>query len=108
MQTKEIMTMALYNVHQAKTQLSKLLQFAEQGKEVIIARDGKPIARLSAFSKALPAPRVFGQFNGVANSAEIEALFSAEADAEILELFETSASNPMLPLPSPVPVTKWK
>jgi antitoxin (DNA-binding transcriptional repressor) of toxin-antitoxin stability system len=108
MQTKEIMTMALYNVHQAKTQLSKLLQFAEQGKEVIIARDGKPIARLSAFSKALPAPRVFGQFNGIVSSAEIDALFSAEADAEILGLFETSASKPILPSPSPMSASKWK
>ena len=34
------------NVHQAKTQLSKLLQLAEDGEEVIIARNGKPAARL--------------------------------------------------------------
>jgi antitoxin (DNA-binding transcriptional repressor) of toxin-antitoxin stability system len=108
MQAKEIITMTLYNVHQAKTQLSKLLQLVEQGQEVIIARDGTPIARLSAMSKSLTPPRVFGQFNGVADSAEIDALFSAEADAEILELFETSASKPMLPLPSPDFVAKGK
>ena len=34
------------NVHQAKTQLSQLLHRVEAGEEVIIARAGKPIARL--------------------------------------------------------------
>ena len=36
------------NVHQAKTQLSQLLHRVEAGEEVIIARAGKPIARLVA------------------------------------------------------------
>jgi prevent-host-death family protein len=34
------------NVHQAKTQLSRLLQDVEAGREVVIARAGVPIARL--------------------------------------------------------------
>ena len=34
------------NVHQAKTQLSRLLHRVEAGEEVVIARAGKPIARL--------------------------------------------------------------
>lgn len=34
-------------VHQAKTQLSKLLAAAEAGEEVIIARGDKPIAKLT-------------------------------------------------------------
>lgn len=34
------------NVHEAKTQLSKLLARAERGEEIVIARDGKPVARL--------------------------------------------------------------
>ena len=34
------------NIHQAKTQLSQLLQVVEQGEEVVIARAGVPIARL--------------------------------------------------------------
>ena len=37
------------NVHEAKTQLSKLLAKVEQGEEVVIARDGKPIAKLGPF-----------------------------------------------------------
>jgi len=34
------------NIHQAKTQLSQLLQMVEQGEEVVIARASMPIARL--------------------------------------------------------------
>ena len=37
---------ATVNTHEAKTQLSKLLHRVEQGEEIIIARDGKPVARL--------------------------------------------------------------
>ena len=34
------------NVHDAKTQLSKLLADVERGDDVVIARRGKPVARL--------------------------------------------------------------
>lgn len=47
------------NVHEAKTQLSKLLAKVEFGEEeVIIARDGKPIAKLVYYRA--PGPRRFG------------------------------------------------
>lgn len=36
------------NVHEAKTHLSRLLQEVEKGREVIIARAGRPVARLIA------------------------------------------------------------
>eukprot|EP01030_Chromulinospumella_sphaerica_P020963 gene20963-20889_t len=35
------------NVHEAKSQLSQLLADVEAGEEVIIARAGKPVARLT-------------------------------------------------------------
>ena len=35
-----------YNVHHAKTHLSRLLQQVEGGEEVILCRAGKPVARL--------------------------------------------------------------
>lgn len=38
--------MSVTNIHQAKTQLSKLIEAAERGEEVIIARNGKPVAAL--------------------------------------------------------------
>ena len=40
--------MPTVNVHQAKTQLSRLLALAEDGEEVVIARRGEPVARLVA------------------------------------------------------------
>ena len=36
------------NVHQAKTHLSKLLERVAQGEEIVIAKAGKPVARLIA------------------------------------------------------------
>ncbi len=38
--------MPKYNVHEAKTQLSKLLERVAAGEEVIIAKSGIPVARL--------------------------------------------------------------
>ena len=38
--------MTTVNVHEAKTNLSRLLKQVEAGEEVIIARNGKPVARL--------------------------------------------------------------
>lgn len=40
------------NVHEAKTQLSKLLARVERGEEFVIARGGKPIARLVPLAPA--------------------------------------------------------
>ncbi len=40
------------NIHEAKTQLSKLIQAAVNGKQVIIARDNKPIVRLEVLPEA--------------------------------------------------------
>ena len=38
--------MLIVNVHQAKTQLSRLLARVEAGEDVVIARRGEPVARL--------------------------------------------------------------
>lgn len=46
--------MKVVNIHEAKTTLSALLAEVEEGEEVIIARSGKPIARLS---RVEPPPR---------------------------------------------------
>ena len=42
----------IVNVHEAKTRLSQLLLAVEAGEEVVIARDGDPIARLVAIPRA--------------------------------------------------------
>jgi prevent-host-death family protein len=40
------------NIYEAKTRLSQLIEQAENGDEVIIARAGRPVARLVAFRQA--------------------------------------------------------
>ena len=49
------------NVHQAKTQLSRLLEAVEAGEDVVIARAGKPVARLVP---VVPDERVPGRLKG--------------------------------------------
>jgi len=58
--------MSQVNIHEAKTQLSKLIECASRGEEVIIARAGKPVARLTAIS-AVPQGRCFGAMKGKAS-----------------------------------------
>ncbi len=52
------------NIHQAKTQLSKLVEEAAQGKEIIIAKAGRPIAKLIALEKNGHTPRIPGSMKG--------------------------------------------
>jgi prevent-host-death family protein len=51
------------NVHEAKTRLSELLQRVMNGEEIIIAKAGKPVARLLPFQPA-PQPRQPGNDAG--------------------------------------------
>ncbi len=44
------------NIHHAKTHLSKLIERAEAGEEVIIARNGKPVARLAPIASVERRP----------------------------------------------------
>jgi prevent-host-death family protein len=39
----------MVNIHEAKTHFSKLVERAEKGEDIVIARAGKPVARLVAF-----------------------------------------------------------
>jgi prevent-host-death family protein len=55
--------MGVINIHAAKTQLSRLLDAAAAGEEVIIARAGKPVARLVPISGA-KQPRRLGTLAG--------------------------------------------
>jgi prevent-host-death family protein len=52
--------MTIYNVHDAKTHFSKLLDMVLSGEEVVIAKAGKPIARLLPFLPQDLTPRMPG------------------------------------------------
>jgi prevent-host-death family protein len=61
--------MAQVNIHDAKTNLSKLIEQAAAGEEIIIARAGKPVARLTAI-EPIPRRRRFGALKGRARVDE--------------------------------------
>lgn len=49
--------MRTVNVHDAKSQLSKLLAQVEAGEEIVIARDGQPVAKLVRAGESKPRRR---------------------------------------------------
>lgn len=56
--------MSQINIHQAKTQLSRLVERAAKGEEIIIAKAGKPVAKLTAIGKLARKPRRPGGLKG--------------------------------------------
>lgn len=58
------------NVHEAKTHLSKLLERAHNGEEIILAKAGKPYARLVPL--AAPNKRNFGFLAGQVELSDAE------------------------------------
>jgi len=70
----------IFTVHQAKTQLSKLIASALDGEEVIIARGATPVVRLTPLAPA-KARRAFGAFK---NQFELtDAFFEPLPDDEL-------------------------
>jgi prevent-host-death family protein len=55
--------MATYNIYEAKTSFSRLVEEATHGKEVVIAKAGKPVLRMVPIDSEAPvmAKRVGGQ-----------------------------------------------
>ncbi len=72
------------NIHEAKTQLSRLVEEVAAGQEVIIAKAGKPMARLVPL-EAAPQPRRLGLFKGQLNVPDD---FDAALPEGILASFE--------------------
>ena len=53
------------NIHEAKTQLSKLIARVEAGEEIVIARAGKPAVRLVKIEESPPPlKRELGRWKG--------------------------------------------
>lgn len=79
----------IVNVHAAKTNLSRLLERAEAGEEIVIGRAGKPIAKLVPYVVERPK-RVFGRLKG---QIVVHGDFDADNE-EIADLFEQSEIFP--------------
>ena len=72
------------SVHEAKTHLSRLLARVAQGEEIVIARAGKPIARLVPVE--LKSRRVLGQDKGL---FEVPDDFDASLPDDLQAYFES-------------------
>ncbi len=72
------------NIYEAKTQLSKYVEMAESGQDVIIARGGKQVARLTAI-QPVKHPIRFGILKG---KVRVAADFDAPLPDEVLAGFE--------------------
>lgn len=73
--------METVNIHQAKTHLSRLLERIAAGEEIIIAKAGKPVARLVAYSPKC-SPRRGQQWKGLVRIRDdFDAPLPADMDA---------------------------
>jgi prevent-host-death family protein len=75
-----------YTVHQAKTHLSRLLKEAEAGKDVVVMRGTKPVAKIVAINEPVEpgAPfRLLGAYRG--QMRWDENAFDPMTDEELVE-----------------------
>ena len=78
------MTTQTYNIQEVKVHLSRLLKEVASGEEVIIAKAGKPVARISQIEKSGPKIR-FGVLKGKVKVSED---FDAPLSDDLLSEFE--------------------
>ena len=78
--------MKAVNVHEAKTHLSRLLERVEAGEEIVLARNGKAVAKLVPFRRVPRRPgrmkgqiRIGGNFDAALPTAIVKA-FRGDAD----------------------------
>ena len=73
------------NMHEAKTQFSKLIARVEKGEEILIARDGEPVAKIVAIRQQI-AKRVPGRDRDLYKVPED---FDAPLPPDVLADFES-------------------
>ncbi len=78
------MSSAPVNIYEAKTQLSKLVDQAAAGEDIVIGRGGKPVARITRLTPA-KRPVRFGVLKG---KVKVAADFDAPLPAELQAAFE--------------------
>ncbi|MEQ8803647.1 type II toxin-antitoxin system Phd/YefM family antitoxin [Haliea sp.] len=77
--------MEIVNMHEAKTRLSQLVDKASKGEPFIIARAGKPVARVSAIDA--PDPGSARRLGFLKGQTRVPDDFDRMAEGEISELF---------------------
>ena len=72
----------LVNVHDAKTHFSRLLERAHAGEEIVLAKAGRPYARLVPLSSG-PTQRLPGRLKGVIGTAAVDAFLEPLPEDEL-------------------------
>ena len=80
-----LLSMKIVNVHEAKTHLSRLLRRVAAGEEIVIAKAGRPFARLLPMSAEHTSPRTLGQHAG---RFHVPADFNTSLPPDVLDSFE--------------------
>ncbi len=78
------------NMHEAKSQLSRLGKLAWEGEEVVIAKAGEPYLRLEPYREKKPEPRKLGGLEGMIRMAP-------DFDEPDEELFEELMNSKIFP-----------
>jgi prevent-host-death family protein len=73
------------NVHEAKTHFSRLLERVDRGEEIVIAKAGKPVARLVPYGEK-PAKRIPGTAKG---KIRIKENFEAPLPKNLMKFFDS-------------------
>jgi len=81
--------MQTYNIHDAKTQLSKLVEMAAKGESFVIAKAGKPMVKVIALDT--PESSQMKRFGFMAGQIKVPDDFNTMGTGEIQELFEGKA-----------------
>jgi prevent-host-death family protein len=79
-----------FNVHDAKTNLSKLIERARAGETIVIAKAGEPMVQLVPVEKerVVSAPRVPGRFKHLLKDVPSDIWFEPTFTDEELDRFE--------------------
>jgi prevent-host-death family protein len=81
------------NVHHAKTHLSKLIAAAESGEEVVIARDGKPVVKLTLIAEPKRKTRKELRGSGAGKLWLLPDAFTPAADTEVQRMFDEESQR---------------
>ena len=82
------------NVHDAKTHFSKLLDRAHAGEEIVLAKAGKPYAKLVPYEEAPLPPRKPGRFKGAFDDIPDSVWFEPFYTDEELDSFACEDLDP--------------
>ena len=84
--------MATYNIYEAKTHFSRLVEEATRGEEVVIAKAGEPVLRMVPVEKKPEGKRQFGQ--NVMGITWIEPDFYDDLPLDMFEALRDDENDP--------------